>query len=109
MNQKYQILFSCSSCNNNYCSSFTEAIEKETRFSKYFKAALAPFVFIGGTIASPIAFAVGTGTLASITVKKGVTAAGVAARVAGGVGGGIVGTAFPPVDYVGGLITHTFV
>lgn len=63
------------------CSNFTEAIEEETRFSKYFKAALAPFVFICGTIVSPIASAVGTRTLASRTVKKEETAAGVAAGV----------------------------
>ena len=92
---------------------FTDPIEAETRFGKAAKAALTPFVFVGGTLAAPFSAAlaggIGSGLLAADLVddKAGAVAAGVAAGVAGGVGGGIVGTLGAP--FVGGALAHTFV
>ena len=92
---------------------FTDTIEEETRLGKAARAALAPLVFVGGTLSAPISSAlvggIGGGLLAAESVdnKAGAVAAGVATGVAAGVGGTIVGTLGAPV--VGGMMTYGFI
>ena len=91
---------------------FTDTIEEETRFGKAARAALAPLVFVGGTLGAPflgIGGGIATGIAAADSVdnKAGAVAAGVAAGVATGVSGTIVGTLGAP--FVGGVMTYEFI
>ena len=86
-------------------SSRAARIEAETKWKKAAKAALSPFVFIGGTVAGPVIGGIGGGLLgAEMPDSK---AGSVAGAVGGAIGGSLLGTVGAP--FIGGALTHVFV
>lgn len=120
---------------NDKSSEFSEVLEVKTKHSKHAKRALAPLVFLGGTLAGPaIVGGLGAGGGALVGASPGILlgigissikeeskvtdGVGVAAGLAvgapvavvggvlGGAGGAVVGTVGAPV--VGGVLTRKF-
>ena len=111
LNQDTKYYFRVRAVNRSgYWSNFTEEIDAETRFSNLSKAALAPLVFIGGSLASPIILG-GLGLASEIVDSDRETlleqADGLTDGIFLGVAGLILG--IPAAPFVGGFLTHKFV
>ena len=111
LNQDTKYYFRVRAVNRSgYWSNFTEEINAETRFSNLSKAALAPLVFIGGSLASPIILG-GLGLASEIVDSDRETlleqADGLTDGIFLGVAGLILG--IPAAPFVGGFLTHKFV
>uniref|UniRef100_A0A1X7VI34 Fibronectin type-III domain-containing protein n=1 Tax=Amphimedon queenslandica TaxID=400682 RepID=A0A1X7VI34_AMPQE len=120
-------IFLISGVNADGASGPAVIIAADTRWKKAAKAALSPFVFLGGTVAStaglltgpvsgPIIGAVGGGVAGVVLPdsKAGSVAGGTAGTVGGAVGGAAIGTVAAigsPVigPIMGGAVAHRFV